>query len=215
MNYTRVCGVCQEELPANIEYFHRNKNNIDGLHTHCKKCRKKHDILYRKNNVDKIKQQRYNLYIKNKKQCQKQCQEYYIKNKEKIKKYKQKNQKKTNLQNKKKYKLDPVFRIRRVLSVGLSKRLRIKNIKKHHTTIDLLGCSIYELKNYLEKQFQPGMTWENYGFYGWHIDHIVPCSSFDLTDIDQQKKCFHYTNLQPLWASDNLRKSDKFPYIFE
>jgi hypothetical protein len=71
-----------------------------------------------------------------------------------------------------------------------------------------LGCSSWdELKNYLEKQFTCGMNWENMG--EWHIDHIIPCSSFDLTNIEQQMKCFHYSNLQPLWAKDNLSKSNK------
>ena len=56
------------------------------------------------------------------------------------------------------------------------------------------------------------MTWKNYGRNGWHIDHILPCSSFDLTDPEQRRKCFHYTNLQPLWEIDNIRKSDKVPY---
>ena len=55
------------------------------------------------------------------------------------------------------------------------------------------------------------MTWENHGRYGWHIDHIMPCSSFDLTDPEQQKKCFHYTNLQPLWAHENMSKGAKIP----
>jgi hypothetical protein len=54
------------------------------------------------------------------------------------------------------------------------------------------------------------MTWENHGRYGWHIDHIRPCASFDLADPEQQRKCFHYTNLQPLWASENMRKGDKW-----
>ena len=61
----------------------------------------------------------------------------------------------------------------------------------------------------MENKFQDGMNWENYGFYGWHIDHIIPCSSFDMIDPEQQKICFHYSNLQPLWAADNFRKSDK------
>jgi hypothetical protein len=53
------------------------------------------------------------------------------------------------------------------------------------------------------------MTWQNYGYYGWHIDHIKPCASFDLRKPSEQRKCFHYSNLQPLWAKDNLQKSDK------
>jgi hypothetical protein len=63
---------------------------------------------------------------------------------------------------------------------------------------------------HLEAQFRDGMSWDNYGRYGWHIDHIIPCSSFDLTDTDQQRKCFHYTNLQPLWAHENLSKGPRF-----
>ena len=70
--------------------------------------------------------------------------------------------------------------------------------------MDLVGCSIPELRKRLTQQFLPGMTWDNYG--KWHIDHIRPCASFDLTDPEQQKQCFHYSNLQPLWAADNLRK---------
>ena len=75
-------------------------------------------------------------------------------------------------------------------------------------TLQLLGVPNAEfLWNHLEKQFQSGMTRENHG--KWHIDHIIPCTAFDLTDPEQQKKCFHYTNLQPLWAIDNMKKSNK------
>ena len=69
-----------------------------------------------------------------------------------------------------------------------------------------LGCTIPELKQYLESKFQEGMTWENWGVHGWHIDHIIPLSSFDLTCREQFLKVCHYTNLQPLWAKDNLSK---------
>lgn len=86
-------------------------------------------------------------------------------------------------------------------------RSALKNTRKSKTTKELLGCSIPSLKAHLESKFQPNMSWENYG--KWHIDHIKPCSSFDLTDLNQQKQCFHHLNLQPLWAKDNLSKSDK------
>jgi len=76
---------------------------------------------------------------------------------------------------------------------------------------DLLGCSIDEIKTHLEAQFSDGMTWDNHGLYGWHIDHIKPCASFDLTLDKEKKKCFHYSNLQPLWAKDNLQKGEKEP----
>lgn len=77
---------------------------------------------------------------------------------------------------------------------------------KSSTSLDLFGCTREELVKHLETQFQSGMTWNNYGLYGWHVDHIKPCASFDLTLDEEQRKCFHYTNLQPLWAKDNLSK---------
>lgn len=80
---------------------------------------------------------------------------------------------------------------------------------KSGSAIRDLGCSMEELKVYLESKFQPGMSWDNYSFTGWHIDHIIPLSSFDLTDPEQFKQACHYTNLQPLWAEDNFKKSNK------
>jgi len=92
-------------------------------------------------------------------------------------------------------------------------RARIYDVLKHgyksERTEKLIGITIKELKMYLEGQFKPGMTWENYGFYGWHVDHIRPLSSFDLTKAEEQRKAFHYTNLQPLWAKDNLHKHSR------
>jgi hypothetical protein len=73
-----------------------------------------------------------------------------------------------------------------------------------------MGADIETVKKHLESLFKKGMSWENHGNEGWHIDHIIPCAAFDLTDPKQQKKCFHYTNLQPLWAKDNLSKGDKY-----
>jgi len=69
--------------------------------------------------------------------------------------------------------------------------------------MDLLGCEIQFFKEYLESKFKIGMSWENYGKI-WHVDHIIPCKKFDLQNPEQQKKCFHYTNLQPLWATTQI-----------
>ena len=77
-------------------------------------------------------------------------------------------------------------------------------------TIEMLGCSIECLKSHLEGKFKEGMTWNNYGKSGWHIDHIKPCSAFNLSDKEEQLKCFNYTNLQPLWWYENLEKSNKY-----
>ena len=81
--------------------------------------------------------------------------------------------------------------------------------KKKDSTIELLGCSIDELKIHLQNQFKEGMTWQNHG--EWHIDHIIPCAAFDLSKKENCLKCFNYKNLQPLWAHENLSKSDKIP----
>jgi len=75
--------------------------------------------------------------------------------------------------------------------------------------MELLGCNIEFVKKYLESKFDKEMSWDNYG--KWHIDHIKPVASFDLTKLDEQKKCFHYTNIQPLWAKENREKSDSIP----
>jgi len=85
--------------------------------------------------------------------------------------------------------------------------LKIRNITKKNRTFDILGCSPIFLKEYLGEQFKDGMSWDNYGYYGWHIDHIVPLSSAK-TDEELYNLC-HYTNLQPLWAKDNLKKGNK------
>lgn len=101
---------------------------------------------------------------------------------------------------------DPNYKLRDLL------RSRIRHLIKksdRHSHIDHLGCSVSQLKSYLESKFQVGMTWENHGRYGWHVDHIKPLASFDLTDIVQFAEACHYTNLQPLWAKDNLAKSSK------
>jgi hypothetical protein len=84
-------------------------------------------------------------------------------------------------------------------------------VVKAGSAVKDLGCSLEFLKQYIESKFQEGMTWENYGRTGWHIDHIVPLTNFDLTDREQFLKASHYTNLQPLWALDNILKYNKFP----
>ena len=93
--------------------------------------------------------------------------------------------------------------------MNLRNRLRdvIKKGFKKSGALDLLGCSIDEFKDYMAAQFSEGMSWDNHG--EWHIDHIKPCTSFDLTKEAEQRVCFHYTNMQPLWARDNLAKGDR------
>ena len=122
-------------------------------------------------------------------------------------------------------KLRRIDNIQYKLSCNLRKRVNFallsQKAKKCSSTLELINCDIDQLKTHLESQFylnkETGemMTWENYGYWGWHIDHIKPCSSFDLTDLEQQKECFHWTNLQPLWRVHNMKKSSSLNYVKE
>ncbi len=103
---------------------------------------------------------------------------------------------------------NPNFRIRLYLSNRFRQAIRKSGGLKINRMIKLIGCSIEDFWIYLESKFEPGMTRENYGKV-WHIDHIMPCAIFDLTKPEHQKRCFHFSNLQPLFAEDNRRKSDK------
>jgi hypothetical protein len=100
---------------------------------------------------------------------------------------------------------DPVFRIARVLRSRLWAALNGE--LKAETTLTLVGCSLDSLIEHLESLFVEGMTWQNTG--EWHVDHITPVASFDLSDPEEQRRCFHWTNLQPLWGEDNLKKGWK------
>ncbi|MEN6491809.1 MAG: hypothetical protein ABFC85_07435 [Rectinema sp.] len=95
-------------------------------------------------------------------------------------------------------------RMRSNLRTRINGAIRIRAKSGH--SIELLGCSIAQLMMHLESQFKNGMSWENWGRGGWHIDHIRPCASFDLAVPAQQRQCFHYSNLQPLWARENISK---------
>lgn len=113
-----------------------------------------------------------------------------------------------NSYRKKKAAQDPCFRLVSRVRGRINHALR--GTKKVRPSGLLLGCSPEEFKSHIESLWLPGMSWDNYGLFGWHIDHKKPCCAFDLTDPEQQRQCFHYTNLQPLWAEDNLRKGGLF-----
>lgn len=103
--------------------------------------------------------------------------------------------------------IDPMFRLADSLRARTRAALKAKRFNKISKLELYLGCSCSELKDYLESKFQPKMTWDNHGLKGWHIDHIIPLSSANSTE-ELYKLC-HYTNLQPLWAKDNIKKSNK------
>jgi hypothetical protein len=178
---------------TNKDYFKKyNRDNKSKIKLHKKAYRElnkekvsKQIKAYRENNRDKINTINKNWRYNNKEKVNKQIKVYLN------------NRLKTDLQFK--------------LTHNLRNRLNsaIKGNYKAGSAVKDLGCSVEELKSYIESKFQPGMTWDNWTTDGWHIDHIKPLSSFDLTDRKQLLEACHYTNLQPLWAKDNIIKSDK------
>ena len=149
-------------------------------------------------------------YEKNKEKIKEYLKQYRERNKEKIKQQqllrKDEIKEKKKIRERIKHQSDPYARILR----SLRRRFWsfVKGDVKQASVTMIVGCTLPELQLHLQSLFTDGMPWDNYG--EWHIDHIRPCSSFDLTDFEQQKICFHYTNLQPLWAIDNLIKGAKY-----
>lgn len=198
-----------------------------------KRYREKHgpeiNSRWSKNNPEKCKASKRRRYLEDRERILQKQKAYYQANKDKIisyqKEYAKNNRSKTIIWGRKsraknivasrnaskrwqknKIRTDPVFR----LTANLRRRLRFLVHRKTTRVVHLLGCSPADFRTHLESQFAPWMTWENYGFgHGkWVIDHIVPCSSFNLEDVEQQKKCFHYSNLRPLCWKENNRKSN-------
>lgn len=155
---------------------------------------------WRKNNPDKVKKikQRYNKT----ESCIKSKKKWTLNNRDKIYNYRDS-----------KYKEDIQFNLRKKIRRRIDTTLRRREVSKVDKTIKLLGCDFNFYKKYLESLFSDGMTWELLRAGKIHIDHIKPLSSFDLTKPEEQKKAFHYSNTQPLWAEDNLKKSDKVNFF--
>ena len=109
-----------------------------------------------------------------------------------------------------KYRTDENFRIAQCLRRRMQMAFRQQSVERMGRSYELVGCSIDELKAHLESQFKEGMSWENYGRYGWHIDHIKPLAKFSLSERENQLKAFNWKNLQPLWAEENHRKSSRY-----
>ena len=179
-------------LAQRLEF--RNKN---------RELLRERDREWKEKNPEKVKASRKKHYEK-----VKDTDEYKIMSIEARIKYKTK-RKERHLE---RMRTDPQYKLGDILRKSVNKYL--KGYKSDHT-IELLGCSIAEFQEHLESQFIEGMSWENYGVYRvdeerrWHCDHILPCTSFDLTDPEQQKECFHYTNFQPLWGDLNISKGNK------
>ncbi len=193
---TKECGFKQ------YTEFYKDSVNSDNYDKYCKKCKNKINKKYAANNKEKNKENKQ-LYRQNNKEIIYINRKKWIENNKE--RYDENNRKYVNNRRKN----DPNFKILGSLRHRIN--MALKGSIKSASTVSLTGCTVEELWNYLESQFVEGMTRENYGPV-WHVDHIRPCSSFDFTKESEQKKCFHYLNLQPLFATDNLLKSDEYEF---
>ena len=204
----------QKEKEINKKSYHKNFDQISEK-------RKKHYFLniekyrkknkeYRLENIEIFKESARKSYFKHRDKRLEGQRKWHAKNKEHIIEYRKKTRSKANIYERKKALNDINFRLARNLRRRIRYALVSKNIMKTKTTMNLIGCSATILKNHLESLFNNGMNWENYGVKGWHVDHIMPCAAFDLSKESEQKKCFHYSNLQPLWAIENFKKGARY-----
>ena len=157
---------------------------------------------YNYENSEKIKERGKKYREENGESCRAMSRDWYQRNKERV-------IKRTVAYSKKRYQNNFSVRMMHVARVRINAMLRGKAIGKFTSTAKLVGCTPKFLKEYLEKKFLKGMTWDNYGIKGWHVDHKTPCASFDFNCPVQQLACCHYSNLQPLWALDNISKGAK------
>ena len=186
------CTICSIEKDLGNFYLKDNgKSRAD-----CKDCHSARMLRYREKNQEKIKKVKKRHYALNNERIIAQVNNYYVNNKSVI-----------HFKHAERYRSDALHALKLCLRNRLN--IAIKKQYKSGSAVRDLGCSIEELKLYLESKFQEGMTWDNHGVYGWHIDHIVALSRFDLTNRKELLKAVHYSNLQPLWAKDNIRKGNK------
>jgi hypothetical protein len=180
-----------KKLEYQKKYYKENKNNIDLYRELYRKRNSIHIGLYqgkwRKNHIDIIKNNNKKYRITHKNEIREMRNRYHF------------NKKNTDIN----------YVIKRSLRSSVNHLIKSQNYSKKMSILDTIGCDLDTLKKHLESTFAEGMTWNNYG--KWQIDHIIPCAVFDLSDVEQQKICFNYKNLQALWKKDNLLKRDFLP----
>jgi hypothetical protein len=203
---TKVCTKCNIE--KELKYFNKMSKVKCGVRSYCRECQSIESKKYRIDNKEKIKEYNTKWNKENQEYYKKYFEEYnklnYEKEKERKLKWSRDNKEYSNNYQKQRKKEDILFRLKTNIRTSVNRYLKYKS--KH--TFEIVGCSPQFLKEHLESQFIDGMTWENRS--EWHIDHIIPLSSAKTED-ELYMLC-HYKNLQPLWAEDNLKKSNKILY---
>jgi hypothetical protein len=176
--------------------------NEDEYNNYCKKCRDQINKKYSENNKEKIKEISKNYQKNNRERIRSSRKEWIKNNKEK---YRESNRN----YSKKRRDIDPNYKLLGNLRHRIY--LALINGTKSQSTLKLIGCTIDELWNHFEYKFQEGMTKENYGSI-WHVDHYVPCNAFNLNNEKEQRRCFNWRNLQPMFASENISKGDRYTF---
>ena len=204
----KICSKCKIEKDV-CEFNKKTttKKGVVYLKSRCKLCQSLDEKKRRQENETYYKE----WYKKNIESRNKYIRKYYDENKEKILQQNKKQDGKKKIRFMIEYHRNPIVKLKHRLSCRLREIIKLKTLNKTKEFNEVIGCTIEELKNHLEKQFMEGMNWENHGLYGWHIDHKIPLSSAQSED-DLYRLC-HYTNLQPLWASDNLKKGNKLIFL--
>lgn len=192
LNMEKKCNIC--EILKSEEEFNKSSQHKSGTRNYCRECQKEMSKKYSEKLGDKLKLKR-KIWAEN--------------NSEKLSEYRkktyEKHGKRISREKYQKMKSDPKQYLKILMRRRIRGILNSKNLKKRLSCESIVGCSYSELKIYLETKFTEGMSWDNQGT--WHIDHIIPLSS--AQNEEQVFKLCHYTNLQPLWAEDNIRKSNK------
>ena len=203
----KKCNKCGDVKP--IDDFPKGRGAV------CKVCK-------RPKNREKARAQYYKhrdkrlLYCKNKSQEEEQKQKRrerdaknHDRNLQWQRDYEKKNKEKRQKQRRDRYANNPDARLSHKLSCNIKRAVKNK-WEKAYKTLETLGCSMIDLREYIAKMFEPGMSWENYSYEVWHLDHIIPKSAFDLGNPTMQKICFGYLNLRPMWSKQNMQKNKNY-----
>jgi hypothetical protein len=210
-----------------LENYHNDKSRKDGKHPYCKACKALCDRKYRENNSAKIRAKDKEYSLKNSASKSQRAKAWYNNNNERARQARKtwyENNKDRVAHMRKKWKLAHIQQTKDYMNSYIKKlyhtnidyktrcilRARIRSCvrSKCDSTSEILGCPIFFFKQWIESQFTPNMNWNNMGKY-WHLDHVTPCASFDLTINASIIKCFNWSNIRPLHALENMQKSDK------
>lgn len=228
---TKTCSRCKELKP--LTSYSKCKSNKDGYKYYCKECIKE---TYKPKSKERARLHSKKWREANKETSSKLWSDYYSKKKEDIK---EKARQRGTLEEVKKRRRD--YEVANRERINANKRKRRKNMKPHQilekkcrnrfykviirlkkgnkycSPIKLIGCSLDELREYIESKFLDGMTWGNHGNGDgkWNIDHIMPLHLFDLFKLEEQERAFHYTNLRPIWSRDNFRRPENKKLFYE